>query len=45
MLKFFDYEISGSVENAEYLDKYGLFVGNHQIDLSEQLNLLKRVLG
>ena len=45
VLKFFDYEISGSVENAEYLDKYGLFVGNHQIDLSEQLNLLKRVLG
>lgn len=44
VLEYFDYEVSGTVENAEYLDKNGLFVGNHQIDLTEQLNLLHQVL-
>jgi len=45
VLEYFDYEVSGTVDNAEYLDKNGLFVGNHQIDLTEQLNLLHQVLG
>ncbi|MGM8885712.1 DegT/DnrJ/EryC1/StrS family aminotransferase [Psychrobacter sp. 1U2] len=44
VLDYFDYEVSGKVDNAEYLDKHGLFVGNHQIDLTEQLDLLYRVL-
>lgn len=44
VLEYFDYEVSGKVDNAEYLDKNGLFVGNHQIDLTEQLNLLHQVL-
>lgn len=44
VLKYFDYEVAGTVENAEYLDQHGLFVGNHQIDLTEQLNLLYKVL-
>lgn len=44
VLEYFDYEVSGTVGNAEYLDKNGLFVGNHQIDLTEQLNLLHQVL-
>lgn len=44
VLEYFDYEVSGTVDNAEYLDKNGLFVGNHQIDLTEQLNLLHQVL-
>ena len=44
VLEYFDYEVSGTVDNAEYLDKNGLFVGNHQIDLTEQLNLLHEVL-
>lgn len=44
VLKYFDYEVAGTVDNAEYLDKHGLFVGNHQIDLTEQLDLLYKVL-
>lgn len=44
VLEYFDYEVSGTVDNAEYLDKNGLFIGNHQIDLTEQLNLLHQVL-
>lgn len=44
VLKYFDYEVAGSVDNAEYLDVHGLFVGNHQIDLTEQLTLLSKVL-
>ncbi|WP_029102368.1 DegT/DnrJ/EryC1/StrS family aminotransferase [Moraxella caprae] len=44
VLKYFDYEISGSVNNADYLDSHGLFVGNHQIDLTRELDLLAKVL-
>lgn len=44
VLEYFDYEVAGSVDNAEYLDAHGLFVGNHQIDLTEQLTLLSKVL-
>lgn len=40
VLKFFDYEVAGTVENAEYIDSKGLFVGNHQIDIKDQINLL-----
>ena len=36
-LKFFDYEVAGHVKNAEYIDKNGLFVGNHQIDLTAEI--------
>lgn len=44
VLKYFDYEISGSINNADYLDSHGLFVGNHQIDLKRELDLLYKVL-
>ena len=40
MLKYFDYELSGDFKNAEYIDKNGLFVGNHHMDISEELNYL-----
>ena len=40
VLKFFDYEVAGSVENAEYIDSHGLFVGNHQVDIKPQIDLL-----
>lgn len=45
VLKYFEYEVAGSVDNAQYLDEHGLFVGNHQIDLTAQLDLLAKVLG
>ena len=42
--KYFDYEISGSLERAEHLDKSGFFVGNHQVGLQSEINLLHKVL-
>lgn len=44
VLKFFDYEIAGTVENAEYIEEHGLFVGNHQIDIKPQIELLFNVI-
>ena len=40
VLQYFDFETSGNFDNAEYIDKNGLFVGNHHIDISEELNYL-----
>jgi CDP-6-deoxy-D-xylo-4-hexulose-3-dehydrase len=44
VLNYFDYEIFGEMKNAQYLDKNGFFVGNHQIDLTAELNHLYQVL-
>ena len=44
VLKYFDYEIFGQVKNANYLDVKGLFVGNHQIDLTQEIKHLYNVL-
>jgi len=44
VLKYFDYEVSGDLTNAEYIDKNGLFVGNHQTDLTEQLHYIKKTI-
>lgn len=45
VLEYFDYEVSNSLEAAEYLDENGLFVGNHQNDISKEINLLSEILG
>jgi len=39
-MRFFDYEIHQDLVNADYLDKHGFFVGNSQVNLKEELNLL-----
>lgn len=44
VLKFFDYEVAGSVENAEYIDINGLFVGNQQVDIRREIELLYSVV-
>jgi dTDP-4-amino-4,6-dideoxygalactose transaminase len=44
VLKYFDYEVSGNVENAEYIDLNGLFVGNHQVDIKPQITLLHEIV-
>lgn len=44
VLEYFDYEASGSLESAEYLDKHGLFVGNHQNDIMKEIKLLSKIL-
>jgi CDP-6-deoxy-D-xylo-4-hexulose-3-dehydrase len=44
VLKYFDCEIFGEMINAHYLDKNGFFVGNHQVDLTEEIKFLHKVL-
>lgn len=40
VLKYFDYEVAGSVENAEYIDANGLFVGNQQNNIQDEIKHL-----
>jgi dTDP-4-amino-4,6-dideoxygalactose transaminase len=44
VINYFDYEISGSLKHAEYLDKNGFFVGNHQVDIKDMILTLTHVL-
>ena len=44
VLEYFDYEISGTLDASEYLDKHGLFVGNHQNDIEKEIKLLSKIL-
>jgi CDP-6-deoxy-D-xylo-4-hexulose-3-dehydrase len=44
VLEYFDYEIAGSLEAAEYLDEHGLFVGNHQNGIEAEIRLLYKIL-
>ncbi|WP_343652616.1 DegT/DnrJ/EryC1/StrS family aminotransferase [Herbaspirillum sp.] len=38
VLRWFDYSIFGSLQNAEEVDSHGLFIGNHHYDLSSELD-------
>ena len=44
VMKFFDYEISGDLKNADYLHNNGFFVGNSQVCLEKEIKYLKRIL-
>lgn len=44
VVKRFDYEIHGKLENADYIHQHGFFVGNHHYDIKEQISGLCRVL-
>ena len=44
VLEYFDYEVSGSLENSEYIDEYGVFVGNHQKNIEAEIRLLANIL-
>ena len=44
VVNWFDYEICGSLENADYIDKHGFFIGNHQFDIKDKLDYLKEIL-
>ena len=43
-LKFLDYSISGDLKNADYIHDNGFFVGNHSIEMKDNINLLIDVL-
>lgn len=42
VLKWFDYSIHGDLKNADYIDKKGLFIGNHHFDLTLEISHLKK---
>jgi CDP-6-deoxy-D-xylo-4-hexulose-3-dehydrase len=44
VVKYFDYEINGSLVNAEYIDSNGFFVGNHQFDIKQKISDLHKLL-
>lgn len=44
VVKYFDYEIFETLKNADYIDKKGFFVGNHQIPLKKEIDFLYEVL-
>lgn len=44
VVKWFDYEIFGGLKNADAIDKYGFFVGNHQFDIQDKLDYLYDIM-
>lgn len=45
VMKWFDYTIHDELTNADYIDKNGLFVGNHHFSLSAEINHLRKIIG
>ena len=44
VMKFFNYEIHKTLENADHLHYQGFFLGNSHVDLTEELNYLNKIL-
>lgn len=44
VMKFFEYEIHGTLSNAKYLHENGFFVGNHHFLIKDEIDLLYKVL-
>lgn len=44
VMKYFDYEIHSELKNAKFLHKNGLFVGNQQVLIKEEIQYLFDVL-
>jgi len=44
VIKYFDYQVSGILDNANYIDKNGFFVGNHPYELKESIFKLHQLL-
>lgn len=44
VLKYFDYEIHGDLNSSEHIDKNGFFIGNHHIDISEEIDYFCSIL-
>lgn len=40
VLKYFDYEIHDALTNADYIDRNGLFIGNHHYPIAEAIEVL-----
>lgn len=44
VVKYFNHEIFGELKNAQHIDTKGLFVGNNQVDIRQQIDLLYTAL-
>jgi CDP-6-deoxy-D-xylo-4-hexulose-3-dehydrase len=44
VIRFFDYEIVGSLPNATKIDEDGFFIGNHQYDVADELKAVQHLL-
>ena len=40
VIKYLNYDLSQDLKNADYVDRNGLFIGNHQKDIRDKLDLL-----
>lgn len=43
VLKHFDYSIHGTLNNADYIDQHGLFIGNHHYPIEEAIEALREL--
>lgn len=43
VVKFFNKEFYGNLKNADWIDKNGLFIGNHHIDMKEAIKSLENI--
>ena len=43
-MKYFDYEIHRDLTNARYLNEHGLFVGNQQVSIEDEIKYLFKVI-
>jgi CDP-6-deoxy-D-xylo-4-hexulose-3-dehydrase len=43
VVKYFDSEVQGSLNNANHIDKNGLFIGNHHYPITEAIQELKEI--
>ena len=42
VIDYFDYEVQGELKNADYIDRNGLFIGNHYYPITEALEELAK---
>ncbi|MEM6620226.1 MAG: pyridoxamine 5-phosphate oxidase, partial [Pseudomonadota bacterium] len=40
VLRYFDHEIAGPLDNADWIDRNGLFIGNHHYPMPEAIKAL-----
>ena len=43
-LKYINYKISGNVNDADYIDKNGIYIGNHPFDIKKKLKKIAELL-
>lgn len=44
VIKYYNYEIQGELINSQRIDKDGFFIGNHHIDLTNEIKQIGRLL-